>query len=361
MVVANMCVLQIAWRKSMRQLCTLSLSLPSYCGRDGSAFERMEKVDAIVFDKTGTLTKGEPKIIKTYNEVASDMALIKALASRSNHPLSKAISKSCQSAKQVSLRNIIEVAGKGIEAEHRGLKLRLGKPEWVAEIAIEQTFSATNQSASYSAFGIEGKASTLFEFEDEIRQGANEAVTYLHNTGSSVTLVSGDRKPNVDTVANVLSIETSKSDCSPVDKINYIEALKHAGAKTLMVGDGLNDAPALAAGYVSMAPSSACDVGKMSADFVFTNGSLTSLKTAMEVSKLVGSIVKQNFSIALTYNAIAIPLAMAGYITPLIAALAMSASSILVVLNSMRIYDLKSVDKQTFDLPTIAIKERAVA
>lgn len=329
--------------------------------RDGSAFERLDKVDAVIFDKTGTLTKGEPKIVNIYNEVPSNMALIRALAGRSNHPLSKAICKSYKRASFASLSNIIEVAGKGVEADYQGLKLRLGKPQWVHEITTEEAFSATNKSASYSAFAIEGEASTVFEFEDEIRQGAKEAVTYLDTMQSSVSIVSGDRKPNVQLVAKLLSINTYKSDCSPSDKINHIEALKHSGAKTLMVGDGLNDAPALAAGYVSMAPSSACDVGKMSADFVFTNGSLTSLKTAFEISKLVGSVVKQNFMIALTYNAIAIPLAMAGYITPLIAALAMSASSILVVLNSMRIHDLKSPDKQSAALPTIARTKRAVA
>jgi Cu2+-exporting ATPase len=329
--------------------------------RDGSAFERLEKVDAVIFDKTGTLTKGEPNIVKTYNDIPANEAFINALASKSNHPLSSAISKSYKSAKIINLSNVKEVAGKGIEAEHKGSKLRLGKPEWVREIAAGKPFSATNQNASYSAFAIEGKASTIFEFEDEIREGAKEAVTYLDNLKATISVLSGDRKPNVESVANHLSIATYKSDCSPSDKITYIETLKESGLKTLMVGDGLNDAPALAAGYVSMAPSSACDVGKMSADFVFTSGSLASLKKAMEVSKLVGRVVKQNFSIALTYNAIAIPLAMAGYITPLIAALAMSASSILVVLNSMRIHEIKSLSHKAVEVPTIATPERITA
>lgn len=329
--------------------------------RDGSAFERMEKVDTVIFDKTGTLTKGEPKIVRTHNEVTLDVALLKALASRSNHPLSNAICKFYKSSKTVNLSNIKEVAGKGIQANYQGAKVRLGKPKWVHEITTEQAFSTLNKNASYSAFCIEGKASTIFEFEDEIRKGAKATIKYLSTLKTSVSVLSGDRKPNVKSVANLLAIETYESDCSPSDKIKYIEALKEAGLKTLMVGDGLNDAPALSAGYVSMAPSSACDVGKMSADFVFTSGSLSSLKKAMKVSKLVGRVVKQNFSIALAYNAIAIPLAMAGYITPLIAALAMSASSILVVVNSMRIHEMKSFNHQAVEMPTINTPERVAA
>lgn len=327
--------------------------------RDGSAFERLEKVDAVIFDKTGTLTKGEPKIVKTYNDQTSNAALILALASRSNHPLSKAISSYYKNSSTVNLSNVKEVAGKGIDANYQNAKIRLGKPEWVHEIAMDHGFSGTNKNASYSAFAKEGEASTVFEFEDEIRHGAKETIEYLDCLETNISVLSGDRKPNVESIANLLSIKSYKSDCSPFDKINYIEALKGAGSKTLMVGDGLNDAPALAAGYVSMAPSSACDVGKMSADFVFTSGSLTSLKKAMEVSKLVGRIVKQNFAIALAYNAIAIPLAMAGYITPLIAALAMSASSILVVVNSMRIHELKPFDKQSLEVPKIGNMEKA--
>lgn len=327
--------------------------------RDGSAFERMEKVNSVIFDKTGTLTKGEPKIVKTYNDDAANTAIIKTLADNSNHPLSMAISKSCKNSRAMHLSDMKEVAGKGIEAIYKSTRVRLGKPDWVHEITPDKKFSAKNENASYSAFGREGGCSTLFEFEDEIREGAREAVTYLCSMKTGVAIVSGDRKPSVESVAKRLSIDTCKSDCTPSDKINYLEELKATGAKVLMVGDGLNDAPALAAGYVSMAPSSACDVGKMSADFVFTGGSLASLEKAIEVSRLVGRVVRQNFAIALAYNAIAIPLAMGGYITPLLAALAMSASSILVVLNSLRIHEIKGFKQPSVMLPKITNPEGA--
>lgn len=316
--------------------------------RDGSAFERMENIDTVIFDKTGTLTKGEPNVVRVYgNKEEGHVSLASSLAASSSHPLARATSKYFGMDTSVQFDKITEHAGKGVEAVYKGRKVRFGKPGWVKKISSPNyPWPEIKNTGSCSAFALQGHEPMLLEFEDELRQGAKQTIAHLDKSGFSMGILSGDRKPVVAHLAHMLGIKKFSAECDPAAKVKYLDGLQRQGAKVLMVGDGLNDAPALAAGYVSMAPSTACDVGKMSADFVFTGTSLESLVTALEVSKRVGRIVKQNFGIALVYNAIAIPMAMAGFITPLIAALAMSASSILVVANSMRIHELNFSDRK---------------
>ena len=303
--------------------------------RDGTALERLATIDGIVFDKTGTLTEGFPVVTSVQGKIGTALPLLKAMASASNHPIAKAIGASLGEAGNAALRKIREIPGFGIEAECNGKLARLGKPEWVSEIASGTGAGGCERFTA--SFAREGLKAVHFELEDTLRDGATDAIGDLRNRSLEMEILSGDNASNVSRVANLLGIDRRYSGQTPEQKINRINARKEQGGKTLMVGDGINDAPALAAGHVSMVPSSASDIGRHSADFVFIRQSLSVLPVAFEIAKFTDRAVKQNFGLAIAYNCIAVPLAMCGYVTPLVAAIAMSASSILVIANSFRI------------------------
>jgi Cu2+-exporting ATPase len=179
----------------------------------------------------------------------------------------------------------------------------------------------------------------IFEFDvsEETRVGASNAVGDLFALGNRVEILSGDGKQSVTNVASITGINDFAWEQSPTDKTEHIKDLRGAGKTVLMVGDGLNDSPALVAANVSMAPANASDIARQSADFVFTRETLGAVPFTIKISRKAGRLVKQNFALAILYNAVAVPFAMAGYVTPLIAAVAMSASSIVVIANSMRL------------------------
>jgi len=302
--------------------------------RDGSAIERLAEVDTVVFDKTGTLTSGEPEVCNVRGLKGDNISVIKAMAASSSHPFAKSIDQHFKAGVHARLENVTEVSGHGVEAEFKGRKVRFGKPAWVSERFVSDMPDITNSSV---AFAFEGDKPAIFELQDTLRDGAAKAVEILASQSLDVKMLSGDRSEPVARVAKALRIKDYLANQTPAEKIAALEALKHEGKRTLMVGDGLNDAPALASAHASMAPASASDVGKMASDFIFTRQSLVSVVSAQKTAKTVGRIIRQNFGIAIAYNCIAIPMAMGGYVTPLIAALAMSGSSIAVIANSMRI------------------------
>ena len=302
--------------------------------RDGSALERLAEIDSIVFDKTGTLTNGEPVItdIKGFNEKHS--FLYKAIASCSSHPFSKAVLVMFDDADEVILNDIIEIPGFGVEAKYKEKVVRFGKPEWVLEITKGNHTQIAN---SCVVFGMENKEPVTFELEDCLRDDAITTIQAFREKDFGLKILSGDADMPVSKVADTTGVNDFASNLTPADKIKVLESLKQKGTKTFMIGDGLNDAPALASAHVSMAPASACDIGRLASDFIFIKSSLSAVLSAHQTAVSVGQIIQQNFAIALAYNCIAVPTAMMGYITPLIAALAMSGSSIAVIANSMRI------------------------
>ena len=195
----------------------------------------------------------------------------------------------------------------------------------------------TDHTKSCVVLAVQNEDPVQFELEDSLRSGAKTSVRCLKKNGYSVKIMSGDRTEPVSSIAEALGIEDYQSNLTPAGKIKALDELKNEGKKALMVGDGLNDAPALASAHVSMAPSSACDVGRLTSDFIFIKPSLDAVVSAHKTSLVVSKVITQNFAIALAYNCIAVPLAMMGYVTPLVAALAMSGSSIVVIANSLRI------------------------
>jgi len=297
--------------------------------KDGSAIERIAEIDTVAFDKTGTLTYGQPQLVDSASIPTADLAIAAAIARRSSHPLSRAIAAAAPDAGLV-LNEIREHSGLGVEAALEGHLYRLGRAEW----ALAEAGAGREAGTVLSRDGVfVGR----FTFAETLRPQARAAVDALQADGLMIILISGDRPEAAKTIAERLGIGDVSAGLLPAGKVERLAAMAAGGRKVLMVGDGLNDAPALAAAHASMAPASAADIGRNAADFVFLRDGLDAVPLAFAISHNAGQLVRQNFALAIAYNAIALPIAIAGYVTPLLAALAMSLSSILVVANALRL------------------------
>ncbi len=303
--------------------------------KDGSALERMADIDTVIFDKTGTLTMGEPKLSDTGPVSIESLAIAAGLAAGSAHPLSRAIVKAVEERgiEPENVTGVVEHPGRGLSGTWRGRSVRLGSLDWCGV----RDEGALSSDMPQLALAVEGWQPVIFSFTDTPRPDAAETIRRLKAAGLRVEMISGDREGPVRAMAEELGLDGWKAAWSPQQKLAYVEGLAEAGRKVLMVGDGINDAPALAAGHASMAPSTASDIGRTAADMVFVGASLRSVWLAREVSVRARRLMTQNFAWAITYNVFAVPVAMAGLASPLFAAVAMSASSIIVVANSLRL------------------------
>lgn len=312
--------------------------------RDGTALERAAEIIRIAFDKTGTLTFGTPKLADNAIDKLDEMtkSYLKALTSRSSHPASKAIANILHNVAQADVSDVHEIAGFGVEGLINGKVIRLGRATWVNEIASGEK-NSNDEKMSYAT---EGNPAIQFNLLETLRPDALKAQQYLDQLDISTEILSGDGNHAVAKIAKRLHSKKWMAGLKPADKHAHLQSLERQNIPTMMVGDGLNDAPSLAAAHVSMAPASACEVGRQAADFIFTNDSLKAVPYTVSIAQMAKRIIKQNFGIAIIYNMIAIPLAFLGFITPLIAAIAMSASSIIVVLNSLRLsmHDMNKVE-----------------
>ena len=310
--------------------------------KSGSALERLAEITAVVFDKTGTLTVGKPEISCQLSAVSGqDLKLAASLAAHSKHPLSQAICRAYDG--ELLPLEVNEIAGSGLEAVYQGKMVRLGKQEFVipAKAGIlsqeQDSHLRGNDNSLELWLAIENAPPTRFTFADKLRVDAAEIVTNLHKSGIKTILLSGDRAEVVAKTAAEVGIDEAIPALSPLEKVDYLQKLKDKNEKILMVGDGLNDAPSLASAYISMSPASAMDITQNAADIVFQGDKLKPVLTAWNIAKFSQVLVKQNFALAILYNAIAIPMAIMGYVTPLIAAIAMSSSSLIVIANAMRL------------------------
>jgi Cu2+-exporting ATPase len=201
-------------------------------------------------------------------------------------------------------------------------------------------------ASSEVVLSVDGAELATFRFEDRLRAGSEAAIRDLHSRHLSTAILSGDRAAVVERMARRLSLDTWQADLSPRDKTDAVTAFAADGCKVMMVGDGINDAPALRAAHVSMAPATAADIGRQAADFVFMHESLSAVPFAHDMSRRAGNLIRQNFGLAIGYNVIAVPIALAGYATPLIAAVAMSTSSLIVVANALRLNHMRAGEKE---------------
>jgi Cu2+-exporting ATPase len=295
----------------------------------GDAIERLAEVDTVVFDKTGTLTLPEPRVanVDVYDSDLLEMAARLALSSR--HPLAAAIAREAR--ERVPYPDAIEEPGQGVRALIDGIEARLGSLAFCGNAGSIVLPAGT----SLIAFR-RGDRSAIFAIRQTLRPDAAEVTRSLAARGLDLRILSGDRPAAVAPVAAALGIAQWQGGLDPAQKIAAIEALKTSGHRVLMVGDGLNDAPALAAAHVSLSPISAAHITQAQADAVFLGERLAPVRDALLIARRARRLMQQNLWLAVIYNAVAVPIAIAGYVTPLIAALAMSGSSVLVTLNALR-------------------------
>lgn len=294
--------------------------------KDGSALERMAEVDRLLLDKTGTLTLGRPVPDEVALGALPDMeaSVALALASHSRHPLSQGLAEAlgARGVRAAVLEDVHEEAGHGVTARWNGVAVAIGRPASALGMA--------------TALRIEGGPVRVIAFADRLRPDVELALEQLSAMEVEASILSGDSVPAVAAVARATGL-TAQAAALPAEKQDAIERLQRAGRNVLMAGDGLNDGPALAAANASIAPATASDVGRQAADMVFTGESLLAIPRAVRVSRATMRVVRQNFALAIGYNMLAVPLAIAGFVTPLVAAVAMSTSSLIVVANSLRL------------------------
>jgi Cu2+-exporting ATPase len=298
----------------------------------GDAIERIAEADMVVFDKTGTLTMPDLRVLNRADVPADLLECAARLAQSSKHPLAAALAREAKSS--TPFDGAVEEPGQGVRAIVDGVEARLGSHAFCG-IDPDDARWPHNPTASFIAF-THGDRRAVLAVSQTVRPDAAATVAALKAGGLDIAILSGDRADAVAPVAAALGISSWLAGLKPADKIAFIERMKQQGRRVLMVGDGLNDAPALAAAHASISPISAADVTQAQADAVFIGDRLTPVQDAIAVARRARRLMRQNLILAAGYNAIAVPVAIAGLVTPLIAAAAMSGSSLLVTLNALR-------------------------
>jgi len=306
--------------------------------KEAAQLETMAKVDTLVLDKTGTLTLGRPEVVKEHIYEEFDRELLYSLVSLSNHPVSKGIMKYLnfdRSFESKIFDRYDQFASLGIVANVNGVNLLGGNEKLLVDNGIDFNILQSNNTLFY--FVIDSKVVATYELDDILKDNAKEVIDSIKRKNIDVVILSGDNEKTAYRVAKEVGIETVYSGQTPQDKSKYISDLHDKGSKVVMVGDGVNDILALARADISIVMGSGSDIAIDVGDVVLLDDSLNALLDAFKISDTTYSLIKQNLGISLVYNAITIPLAMAGFIIPLVAAISMSVSSLLVVTNSMRI------------------------
>ncbi len=291
--------------------------------KDGSALERLAEVDIALFDKTGTLTLGEP-IPEVHHLSHEQKSVALTLAQSSRHPLSRGLARAleAQGVLPTAVSSLSETGGEGVSGDWLG-----------ACVALERADVAG--SGLFTTLRI-GETRVAIRFADPMRPDVAKTIHALKACAINSHILSGDRQSSVSALANELGV-VGDGEMRPDAKLAFLYMLTVQGHRPLMIGDGINDGPALAAAHASIAPSSASDISQQAADAVFIGRGLMPVALAVVVARRTMRIVRQNFGFAIAYNVLAVPLAIAGLLTPLIAAIAMSLSSLVVVGNSLRL------------------------
>ncbi|MEZ5891709.1 MAG: heavy metal translocating P-type ATPase [Parvularculaceae bacterium] len=297
--------------------------------KSGDALERLAETDAFVFDKTGTLTLGRMRLANEAELNRETIIEAASLARVSRHPLARAVVAAAGPGKIAE--GACDVPGYGVEGEINGERARFGRADWVG------ADGAADHAASEAWLCVGNAAPVRFVFEDALRDEAANTIAALTRRGLSAEMLTGDRKAPAARIAKAAGLTDFRAEMTPADKIGRLKELEREGVKVAMVGDGLNDAPALSAAHASLSPGTAADASQAAADFVFQGDSLAPVLIAFDVAKQARRRVLENFAFAALYNLCAIPLAVFGFVTPLIAALAMSGSSVIVTLNALRL------------------------
>ncbi len=307
--------------------------------RDGGALERLARIDHVVFDKTGTLTGGLPTAVAGRGIADEALGLAAGMATTSTHPRCRAILELAarRGVKPTHAGVPREVIGLGVEMTGQDGIARLGRPDWACGRAGESTGA--------TVLTVDGEVIASFHFIESLHGEAREAIDHLAQMGLSSEVISGDVSSRVAALADRLSFVRLTGDARPADKETRLAELRRRGSRVLMVGDGLNDGPALAAAHASMAPSHAADVTRQASDVVFLGKTLLSVPFAVRLARKARTVMIQNLGLSVLYNMIAVPVAFLGLATPLIAAIAMSVSSLVVTVNALRLLRTEPLER----------------
>lgn len=342
-VIACPCALALA--TPMASLIGISqLAKKGLLFKEAKFIESLAHANTVVFDKTGTLTKGQLSVSKAriLDDNIHKLNLLYSLLDCSNHPVSLSLKKYLKKnydLQSKQLQNVQTIDAKGVKAQYKNLDgkeftLLGGNQDLMNEFNIRYKFESTR---TVYMFAINGRVIATFELEDKIKENAKELISYLNSKNIDIVMLTGDNEGVASFVAKKLGIKNYMAKQTPKSKALFIKKLKEQEKVVVMVGDGVNDSVALSSSDVAVAMGNSADITLSVSDIVLLNSSLDSLKQAFEISNKTYKFIKQNLAISVVYNIITIPFAMFGYVIPLVAALSMSLSSLIVVLNSLRI------------------------
>ncbi len=306
--------------------------------KEAAYIETMAKCDVLVLDKTGTVTEGKPRVVNFEKYGDFDVNLLYSLVKSSIHPVSRGVEKFLkerfENLEEVGLEGVKQVQARGIEAVYEGHKLYGGNAKMMQEFGLE-----ADETSEYTLFyfAVDDRVVARFELRDMPKSGAKEAIADIRRLGIDIIMLTGDNEKAAARVAKEVGIPTFKHSLLPNEKAAEIDILHAEGRRVVMAGDGINDALALSKSDIAIAMGSGSDVALEVSDVVLLDDRITSLRDAFLISRRTFRFVKQNLAISILYNTVTIPLAIAGYVIPLVAALSMSLSSLIVVGNSMRI------------------------
>ncbi len=319
----------------------------------GHALETLSGVTHVVFDKTGTLTLGHLSLVGTVPLGAQTgeacLALAAALERGSEHPIARAMLTGAASLSAASVTGLRNHPGRGIEARINGDRVRIGSPAFVSESSsqpLPAELGLVADDTTAVLLGDERGYLALFTFADAVRPGAASLARELTDRGMTVCLLSGDRRATVMHVARELGMAVIAGEAGPEAKLEFVQDLQARGARVAMVGDGINDAPVLARAQVSIVMGGGTDLAHASADLVLVGDDLCRLPAAFDIARATMRVIRQNLAWAVAYNAVAIPLAVGGLVTPLLAGAGMAVSSLVVVLNALRLQAAHLPDRQ---------------
>ena len=306
--------------------------------KEAAQIETIAKVDTLVLDKTGTLTVGKPEVVKQSHFEEFDKELLYSLVKLSKHPVASGICRYLENEDEtpgeILFDEFSQIPACGIKAQYRGKEILGGNIKLLELHGIKIDFISDNTLFYYA---VDRKVVCIYELSDKIKDSAKELISEMQKRNINVVMLTGDNEKSARNVARKVGITELYYEQTPEDKSNFIESLHAQNRSVVMVGDGVNDILALSRADIGIVMGSGSDIAVEIGDVVLLNDSLTSLKDAFKISKITFGLIKQNLFISLVYNAVTIPLAMAGYVIPLVAAISMSLSSLLVVGNSMRI------------------------
>lgn len=316
----------------------------------GHALETLSRVDCVVFDKTGTLTTGQMQIIDRFyfGDPAHADAIATSLEQQSSHPIAHAFSQ-IQTKHQPTAGNIRYSPGSGIEGVCEHTTYRIGNYSHVAELVgtVSCPGFVAPTDATLVYLGREGTWLACYAIADELRPEAPAVIKLLQQQEKQLLLLSGDRRTSVESLARRLQLPDWQAECTPRQKLEVLADLQQQGKSVLMIGDGINDAPVLAAAQVSIAIGSGSDIARASGDMVLLVESLRPVMSGLDLSRRCMAIIRQNLAWALIYNVIALPLAIAGLVTPWLAGLGMAGSSLLVVANALRLARPSAISEES--------------